>query len=92
MAIIWDPAKARANVKKHDIRFPDAALALDDLRAITVLDNESDPAEPRFVTLGLDPLGRLLVVAYAWRGDDIRRISARPAEPHERKEYENEGL
>jgi uncharacterized protein len=66
-------------------------LSLDDPRAITVIDAESD-IEQRFVTLGLDPLGRLLVVVYTWRGEDIRLISARPAEPHERKEYENEGL
>jgi uncharacterized DUF497 family protein len=34
--------------------------------------------------------GRLLVVVYTWRGENIRIISARPAEPHERKEYEAE--
>jgi uncharacterized DUF497 family protein len=90
VAIIWDHAKAKSNVEKHGIRFPDAVLALDDPRGITIVDDESDPAEQRFATLGLDSLGRLLVVA--WRGEDLRLISARPAEPHERKEYENEGL
>ena len=34
--------------------------------------------------------GRILVVVYTWRGDDIRLISARRAEPHERKEYEKQ--
>ncbi len=92
MAINWDPGKAKANLKKHGICFADALLALDDPRAITIVDSESDPSEQRFVTLGLDPLGRLLVVVYTWRGEDIRLISARPAEPHEQKEYENEGL
>lgn len=92
MAITWDPSKARSNLRKHGIRFPDALLALDDPGAVTIVDNESDPAEQRFVTLGLDPLGRLLVVVFTWRGEDIRLISARPAEPHEQKEYENEGL
>jgi len=33
---------------------------------------------------------RLLVVVYTWRGQDIRIISARPAEPHEHEEYEAE--
>ena len=92
MAITWDPAKAKANIRKHGIRFADAVLALDDPEAITLIDGESDPIEQRFVTLGLDPQGRLLVVVYTWRGEDIRLISARPAEPHERKEYENERL
>jgi len=40
------------------------------------------------VTLGADALGRVLVVLYTYRGEDIRHISARSAEPHERKEYE----
>ena len=35
-------------------------------------------------------LGRLLVVVYTWRGENIRIISARPAETHEREEYEAE--
>ncbi len=79
-------------MKKHGIRFADAVLALDEPRAITIIDSESDPNEQRFVTLGLDPTGRLLVVVYTWRGEEVRMISARPAEPHERKEYENEGF
>ena len=32
--------------------------------------------------------GRLLVVVYTYRSENIRIISARPAEPHEREEYE----
>jgi uncharacterized DUF497 family protein len=60
---------------------------LEDPRALTTPDNESDPGEERFVTMGVDALGRILVVVYAWRGEDVRLISARPAEPHERKEY-----
>jgi uncharacterized DUF497 family protein len=31
-----------------------------------------------------------LVVVYTWRGENIRIISARPAEPYEREEYEAE--
>ena len=40
------------------------------------------------ITLGMGAAGRLLVVAYTWRGDNIRIISARPAEAHEHEEYE----
>jgi len=40
--------------------------------------------------LGMGAAGRLLVVAYTWRGENIRIISARPAETHEREEYEAE--
>jgi len=43
-----------------------------------------------FVTLGTGAAGRLLVVVYIWRGENIRIVSARPAEPHEHNEYEAE--
>jgi uncharacterized DUF497 family protein len=54
----------------------------------TIVDDESDPREERFITLGIGALGRLLVVVYTWRDENIRIISARPAEAHEREEYE----
>jgi hypothetical protein len=51
--------------------------------------NYRDHAEERFVTLGMDGFGRLLVVAYHyWGEDEMRVISARLAEPHERRDYE----
>jgi uncharacterized DUF497 family protein len=65
-------------------------LVFEDPLAVTVIDDESDPIERRFVILGADAAGRILVVVYSWRGDDIRLICARPAEPHEREEYENQ--
>jgi uncharacterized DUF497 family protein len=34
----WDPAKARANLRKHRLRFADAVSALEDARAITIRD------------------------------------------------------
>jgi uncharacterized DUF497 family protein len=54
--------------------------------AMTVQDD--DPEGERFVTLGLDALGRLLVVVYEWRDDDVRLISARKATRAERRQYE----
>jgi uncharacterized protein len=88
MEIVWDPEKAIQNAVKHGVRFPDAVLVLDDPYAITIPDTESDPAEARWVTLGADAQGRVLVVVYTYRGDDIRLISARTAAPRELKEYE----
>jgi len=41
--------------------------------------------------LGVDLFGNLLVVVYVWRGETIRFISARPATPRERQEYEGAG-
>ena len=69
---------------------PEAIPVFDDPYAITISDDESDPDEQRFVTMGMGAMGRLLVVVYSWRGDNIRIISARPAEAHEREQYEAE--
>ena len=44
--------------------------------------------EERFITLGMDPTAKLLVVVYTWRGERIRIISARPATGPERRQYE----
>ncbi len=87
MDVVWDPAKAKQNLRKHGVRFADAVTALDEPYALTITDSESDPEEPRWVTMGADAQGRILVVVYTFRGEDLRLISARPAEPHEREEY-----
>lgn len=88
MEIVWGPEKAAQNVLKHGVRFADAVLVLEDPYAVTIADDESSPDESRWVTLGADALGRILVVAYTYRGEDIRVISARRAEPHECRDYE----
>jgi hypothetical protein len=49
---------------------------------------DDDPDEECFVTLGADSLGRLLVVVYEWRQDDVRLISARKATRLQRRQYE----
>lgn len=82
----WDPEKAAANLQKHGVDFADAAMVLHDDLAITV--DDPDHGEPRFVTIGRGLLGRVLVVVYAWREDEPRLISARRANPRERRRYE----
>lgn len=83
----WDPDKAATNLRKHGIAFADAVAVLSDTFALTTADDSVD--EERFVTLGTDAFGRLLVVVYTWRGEQrIRIISARQATRHERLHYE----
>ncbi|MBI5343297.1 MAG: BrnT family toxin [Deltaproteobacteria bacterium] len=82
----WDPKKAVSNFKKHDVGFADAVTVFADDRALTMDDSQLD--EERHITLGMDALGRVLVVVYTWRGDRIRIISARHATHSERKQYE----
>jgi uncharacterized DUF497 family protein len=79
--------EARLNFQKHEIDFADAVTAFEDPLAATVRDPDSKQ-EDRFVTLGMDAIGRLLVVVYTWRGESLRVISARRATPRERRQYE----
>jgi len=84
----WDPAKARANFAKHGVRFADAVTVLEDDLALTMLDPSSD-LEERWITLGRNALGRIIVVVYTWRGENVRLISARPATAREKSQYED---
>jgi uncharacterized DUF497 family protein len=86
MEIEFDPDKARSNLLKHRVSFAHAEQSLRDEQAITVADPDAD-GEPRFVTLGMDALGRILVVVHTSRGDRIRIISARKASPGEAEHY-----
>ncbi len=51
-----DPAKAAANLKKHKVRFADAALSLEDPAARTIADPDAS-GEERFICLAADPAG-----------------------------------
>lgn len=84
----WDPAKARLNLKKHGIDFADAVSVLEHDLALTMRDAFTQHEE-RWITVGMDALGRLLVVVYTWRGG-LRLISARPAAARERRQYEEQ--
>jgi len=85
----WDEGKARANIRKHGVRFAEAADALRDELAITRTDERA--GEVRFVTIGSDMSSRILQIVYAWRGKSIRLISARYATRSEIRKY-REGL
>jgi uncharacterized DUF497 family protein len=82
----WDRRKAEINLKKHAVDFADAVAVFSDDSAITLQDDSN--GEERFVSVGLDALGRVLVVAFSWRGERIRLISARRATRRERRQYE----
>ena len=83
----WDDTKASTNFRKHGVRFEEAKPIFDDPHSLTVTDDESDADEQRFVTIGMGALGRVLVVIYTYRDENIRLISARLAEPHEEQAY-----
>jgi uncharacterized DUF497 family protein len=85
--IEFDPAKAAANLRKHGVSFGHAEQALRDPFAVTIEDADSDDDEPRFGTLGMDALDRLLVVVHTLRGERVRLISARRATRSEAEQY-----
>lgn len=91
MSYRWDPDKARTNLGKHSVDFTDAVGVFEDDWALTIKEQLVD-GEQRFVTLGMDFLGRTLVVVYTYQNNDIRLISARPATKLERKAYERKRI
>ena len=87
----WDPTKAESNSRKHGIGFADAVGVFEDEWSLTTKEQIVGD-EQRFATGGIDFLGRIIVVDYIYRGDDIRLISARPATKGERKLYERKRI
>jgi uncharacterized DUF497 family protein len=85
----WDPRKAAGNLKKHGVEFADVVGVFEDEFALWREDSD-DYGEERFVAVGRDFLGRLLVVTFMFRNNDIRIISARKATENERKTYESQ--
>ena len=86
MSFEFDPTKAKTNLRKHGVSFAHAEQALRDPMALTIEDPDSR-GEQRFITLGLDSLGRLLVVIHTQREERTRLISARKASRGEADRY-----
>jgi uncharacterized protein len=86
VAIEFDPAKAAENLRNHGVSFAHAEQALRDPRAVTMEDPDAQ-GEQRFVTLGMDALGRILVIVHTPRGGRTRIISARKASKSEAAQY-----
>jgi uncharacterized protein len=82
----WDERKATGNYARHGVTFAAARDVFKDPFAIEQLDDREDYGEDRFIIVGMVE-GRLLFVAYTMRGETIRIISARGAEPHEQRRY-----
>ncbi|MFC1764978.1 BrnT family toxin [Planctomycetota bacterium] len=85
----WNPAKAKANLKKHGVAFEEAATVFFDDRAVEFYDDSHSDLEDRMLLIGLDSRLRLLLVCHCYRETDsvIRIISARQATKNESKLY-----
>jgi len=91
MRFEWDEQKSRQNLRKHDVRFETAMLVFDDPYALTQRDLTLEHEE-RWITIGAIGPGSILLVVHTFyekQGEEIIRIiSARAAESHERRAYE----
>ena len=85
----WDDAKAASNYRKHCVTFEMAELVFRDPLAIEEEGWDPENREPRCEIVGM-AAERLLFVAYTMRGPRIRIISAREAEPYEKRRYHEE--
>ena len=92
-----DPVKALRNAREHGISFERAATVFLDPRAMSIFDDEHSEEEERWITLGLDRAGVLLVVSHTFRKETedgrevcakIRLISARRADRREAAQYQ----
>jgi len=85
----WDPKKAKSNLAKHGVSFPEAQTAFSDENARLIADPDHSEVEDRFILLGLSAKLRLLVVVHTYRQSEseVRIISARKATKKEHQNY-----
>lgn len=87
----WDAAKAASNLAKHRVSFETVARAFADPFLLTRQDR-IEYGEQRWQTIGMVDGHLLLLVAHTvaevGETEVVRIISARKAEPMERKRYE----
>lgn len=90
----WDRQKARQNLRKHGVSFEVAGTVFLDPVAVSIFDGAHSGEEERWVTIGREPSGSLVVVVHTFveTGPDeaaVRIISARHATKRERQVYED---
>ena len=83
----FDPDKDAANIVKHGLSLVEGEGVLNDPVGLT-MEDESSTGEPRWITVGMNASGDILVVVWTERDDGERLISVRQATAKERKDYE----
>jgi uncharacterized protein len=92
----WDSKKARSNIRNHRISFERASSIFRDPNLLSLPDQEHSENEERWITMGIDLAGTLLVIVHTFQRVTqtlvrIRIISARKATSYEMRTYE-EGI
>ena len=89
MVFEWDPEKERENFRLHGVHFERAEqVFFDPLRMERRDDDSSDYEDRRQI---IDISNDVLFVVFTERGENTRIISARVAEPFERRIYYGDG-
>lgn len=84
----WDPDKEKENIQKHNVDFVTAFQIWEGF-VYEQNDDRHDCGESRLQALG-EVDSRLMVVIFTWRGTARRIISARKANPREKRRFEAE--
>jgi len=63
----WDIRKAKSNIRKHNINFERAATIFRDPNLLSIPDEEHSESEKRWLTMGLDESGILLVISHIFK-------------------------
>ena len=92
----WDTGKAKSNFGKHRVTFERATTIFRDPNILSIPDDEHSETEERWLTMGLDENGALLIISHTFKNVSasvvsIRLISARKVTKSETKQYE-EGI
>jgi len=93
----WDASKAQRNARDHKVTFEEAAEVFADANALSLFDTEHSNGEDRWITLGIDQAGRLLVVCHTFQELSetrarVRIFSARRTTKGERRSYQKHDL
>jgi len=89
LGFVWDPRKAKENLRKHGVSFEEAQTVFLDDHALLINDPDHSDDEDRFLLLGISSRLRVLVVCHCYRESEqvIRLISARKGDREERRQY-----
>ena len=86
----WDDEKAQSNLRKHGVSFDEATTVFSEWGAPINGDVEHSISEDRFIIIATSEQQRLLTVAFTYRDEAVRIISARCANRREQQIYEQE--
>lgn len=85
MRFDWDTKKRKANIKKHGIDFFELRKVFKK-PMLTRIDNREDYGETRWISLG-DLNGKIVILVYTEKENNVRLISARRATKNEENIY-----